>query len=92
MFYRSIEEAIIIRMGFSYIYHTKKGYDSAYYIRFQGAQQENRQKTIPHPKNQYHITGAGRLHHATALDLNMGYYTIRLDPMAVEMCTIIFPF
>jgi hypothetical protein len=27
-----------------------------------------------------------------ALDLNMGYYTIRLDPMAVEMCTIIFPF
>jgi hypothetical protein len=22
----------------------------------------------------------------------MGYYTIRLDPMAVEMCTIIFPF
>ena len=30
--------------------------------------------------------------YATALDLNMGYYTIRLDPMAVEMCTIIFPF
>jgi hypothetical protein len=30
--------------------------------------------------------------YATALDLNMGYYTIRLDPMAVEMYTIIFPF
>jgi hypothetical protein len=30
--------------------------------------------------------------YATALDLNMGYYTIRLDPMAVEMCTIIFLF
>jgi hypothetical protein len=29
--------------------------------------------------------------YATALDLNMGYYTIRLDPMASEMCTIIFP-
>ena len=27
----------------------------------------------------------------TALDLNMGYYTIRLDPMASKMCTIIFP-
>jgi hypothetical protein len=26
-----------------------------------------------------------------ALDLNMGYYTIRLDPMAVEIYTIIFP-
>ncbi len=30
--------------------------------------------------------------YAMALDLNMGYYTIRLDPMAVEVCTIIFPF
>ncbi len=30
--------------------------------------------------------------YAMALDLNMDYYTIRLDPMAVEMCTIIFPF
>jgi hypothetical protein len=28
----------------------------------------------------------------TALDLNMGYYTIRLDPMAVKTFTIIFPF
>ena len=29
--------------------------------------------------------------YATSLDLNMGYYTIRLDPRAVEMFTIIFP-
>ncbi len=29
--------------------------------------------------------------YTTALDLNMGYYTIRLDPQAVEMFTIIFP-
>jgi hypothetical protein len=29
--------------------------------------------------------------YATALDLNMGCYTIRLDPNAVEMFTIIFP-
>ena len=27
----------------------------------------------------------------TALDLNMGYYTIRLDPDASRICTIIFP-
>ena len=27
---------------------------------------------------------------ATALDLNMGYYTIRLDPDASRICTIIF--
>jgi hypothetical protein len=29
--------------------------------------------------------------YATALDLNMGYYTIRLDPAAATICTIIFP-
>jgi hypothetical protein len=29
--------------------------------------------------------------HATALDLNMGYYTIRLDPDASKICSIIFP-
>jgi hypothetical protein len=28
---------------------------------------------------------------ASALDLNMGYYTIRLDPDASKICTIIFP-
>jgi hypothetical protein len=28
---------------------------------------------------------------ATTLDLNMGYYTIRLDPDASKICTIIFP-
>jgi hypothetical protein len=31
------------------------------------------------------------LTYATALDLNKGYYTIRLDPTASKMCTIIFP-
>jgi hypothetical protein len=29
--------------------------------------------------------------YGTALDLNMGYYTIRFNPTASEMCTIIFP-
>jgi hypothetical protein len=28
--------------------------------------------------------------YATALDLNMGYYTIRTDAKASKMCTIIF--
>jgi hypothetical protein len=28
---------------------------------------------------------------ATALDLNMDYYTIRLDPNASRICTIVFP-
>ena len=29
--------------------------------------------------------------YATALDLNMGYYTIRLDPDVSKTCTIILP-
>jgi hypothetical protein len=29
--------------------------------------------------------------YAMALNLNIGYYTIRLDPAATKMCTIIFP-
>ncbi len=29
--------------------------------------------------------------YAAILDLNMGHYTIRLDPTAAKMCTIIFP-
>ena len=29
--------------------------------------------------------------YATALDLNMGYYTIRLDPDSQKICTIILP-
>ena len=29
--------------------------------------------------------------YATALDINMGYYTIRLDPDAHKICTIILP-
>ncbi len=28
---------------------------------------------------------------ATALDVNMGYYTISLDPDASKICGIIFP-
>ncbi len=28
--------------------------------------------------------------YATAFDLNMGYYTIRLDPDASKICTVIF--
>ncbi len=29
--------------------------------------------------------------YATTLDLNMGYYTVRLDPDASKICTVIFP-
>jgi hypothetical protein len=48
-------------------------------------------KPYPTPKISTILQELEGFTYATALDLNMGYYTIRLDPMASEMCTIIFP-
>jgi hypothetical protein len=47
--------------------------------------------TLPHPQNQYDIQELEGFTYATALDLNMGFYTIKLDPTVSKMCTIIFP-
>jgi hypothetical protein len=33
----------------------------------------------------------GGFTYATTLDLNMGYYNIRLDPNAATLCTLILP-
>jgi hypothetical protein len=48
-------------------------------------------KPYPIPKIGMMIQELEGFTYATALDLNMGYYTIRLDPAASEVCTIIFP-
>ncbi len=48
-------------------------------------------KPYPIPKISTILQELEGFTYTTALDLNMGYYTIRLDPRASEMCTIIFP-
>ncbi len=48
-------------------------------------------KPYPIPKISTILQELEGFTYATALDLNMGYYTIRLDPTASERCTIIFP-
>jgi hypothetical protein len=48
-------------------------------------------KSYPIPKISTILQELEGSTYATALDLNMGYYTIRLDPAAFEMYTIIFP-
>ncbi len=48
-------------------------------------------KPYPIPKISTILQKLEGFTYATSLDLNMGYYTARLDPMASEMCTIIFP-
>ncbi len=48
-------------------------------------------KPFPIPKISTVQHGIEGFSYATVLDLNMGYYTIRLDPDASKFCTIIFP-
>jgi hypothetical protein len=48
-------------------------------------------KPYPIPKISMILQELEGFTYATALDLNMGYYTIRLDPTVSKMCTIIFP-
>jgi hypothetical protein len=48
-------------------------------------------KPYPIPKISTILQELEGFTYATALDHNMGYYTIRLDLAASEMCTIIFP-
>jgi hypothetical protein len=48
-------------------------------------------KPYPIPKISTTLQELEGFTYATTLDLYMGYYTIRLDPTATEMCTIIFP-
>jgi hypothetical protein len=48
-------------------------------------------KPYPIPKISTTLQELEGFPYATALDLNMGYYTIRLDPAASKIGTIIFP-
>ncbi len=48
-------------------------------------------KPYPIPKTTTTLQKPEGSTYATTLDLNMGYYTIRLDPTAAKMCTIMFP-
>ncbi len=48
-------------------------------------------KPYPTPKISTILQELEGFTYATVLDLNMDYYTIRLDPTVFKMCTIIFP-
>jgi hypothetical protein len=48
-------------------------------------------KPFPTPKISTVFQDLEGFSFASALDLNMGYYTVRLDPGASKICTIIFP-
>jgi Reverse transcriptase (RNA-dependent DNA polymerase) len=50
-----------------------------------------KRKPFPIPNIQDILQKIGGFTYATALDLNMGYYNIRLDPNAAALCTLILP-
>ena len=50
-----------------------------------------KRKPFPIPKITTVLQELEGFTYASQLDLNMGYYTIRLDPKSSKMCTIIFP-
>ena len=51
-----------------------------------------KRKPYPIPKIQDMLLKLQGFKYATSLDLNMGYYTIRLNPTTADMCTIVLPF
>ena len=58
---------------------------------FRKLNQYLKRKPYPIPKIQDMLLKLKGFTYASALDLNMGYYTIRLDPDAQKLCTIVLP-
>jgi hypothetical protein len=53
---------------------------------------ELRRKPYPIPKIAQMLQELEKFAYATSLELNTGYYTIRLHPYSQKICTIVTPF
>ena len=69
----------------------KKNHTVRFISDFRRLNQVLKRKPYLIPKIQDMLQKLEGFTYATALDLNMGYYTIRLNPDAQELCTIILP-
>ena len=78
-------------MGFTIVHSTKKDQTVRFLSEFREVNKRIVRKPFPLPKISTVLQELEGFTFATALDLNMGYYTIRLDPDASKICTIIFP-
>jgi hypothetical protein len=70
---------------------TKKNKIFCLLINFGEVNKRLVRKPFPSPKISTVLQELEELSFASALDLNMGYYTLRLNPYASKICTIIFP-
>ena len=93
MWLGSITMATQLWMGFAYIYNTKKGQHHECCQNFSKLNKRLARKLCPIPKtapfSKTRSQELGGITYAIALDLNMFYYTIRLDPDASKICTTI---
>ncbi len=71
-------------MGLSNIYNPKEGYNSAGYLIIEELNKWIVWQPYPIPKISTTLQELEGFTYAKALDPSMGYYTIRLDPMAVK--------
>ncbi len=78
-------------MGFTIIYHTKKDGTVRMITDFREVNKRLVRKPFPIPKISTVLQELEGFTYATTLDLNMGYYTIRLDSNSSKICTLIFP-
>jgi hypothetical protein len=69
----------------------KKNYTIRFHSNFQEVNKKLIKNPFPIPKISTVLQELEGFTFATALDLNIGYYTIRLDPDASRICTVIFP-
>jgi hypothetical protein len=79
-------------MGLTFFHHSEEGPNSAHHIS--DIRELNKRMVIkPYhiPKTSTTLQELEGFTYAMALDLNMGYYTIKLDTTAAKVCTIIFP-
>jgi hypothetical protein len=78
-------------MGFAIFHYTKKDHTVRFLSDFGEVDKRLVRKPFPIPKINTVMQEIEVFFYATALDLNMGYYTIILDPDVSKICTIIFP-
>ena len=87
MWNRCIKKTASLRMAFAYIYNPKKNKTVRFISDFREVNKRIIRTPFPIPKISTVLQEMEGFTYATALDLNMGYYTIRLDPDAQKICT-----
>ena len=87
----SFKVASRFQMGFANLYHTKKDNTIRVVRDFREINKQIVRKRFPIPKINTVLQQLEGFTYAPVLDLNMGYYTIGLDPDVSKICTIILP-